>query len=422
MFSSLASSLKLPKFLQSSSSSASNSPDPQVIVLEKVEVKDVETTGEKRGRKLRQLVKAGRGNWAVCEGGNGVVQMLCSSYTLGATAERLTEVYERVVEEKGKEFGEEPGWKDSPGEITFDDWRDYLGRREYQQAYIDFFEDQLVEEGYDWRQVLEKFLFTGQEPLFNCLLGGLGHPLIHLAYAHEFASHTLAMEALTSASCFYSPLHKYLDDPAYSQGASALGDTSSTESLSVLLQRIRGDERFAGLDLQHDQRKIETLFEKREDALLEYWNAWDFSSNPKQQFEEAQRTVAVLLVSSTAHQQDMAQVLVMTHAMRALLPLISGKWQVSLLRQWCLLTLAVFVTQGRPDIDVGRVEKCELKDRGWKFVDDAVLNTELSFDTNFVKAIRALKVAGETWGDEGQFFLKAAVKFADEFKGWSGSV
>jgi hypothetical protein len=31
-----------------------------------------------------------------------------------------------------------------------------------------------------------------------------------------------------------------------------------------------------------------------------------------------------------------------------------------------------------------------------------------------------MKVAAETWGDGNQFYLRAAVKFADEFKHWGG--
>jgi len=39
---------------------------------------------------------------------------------------------------------------------------------------------------------------------------------------------------------------------------------------------------------------------------------------------------------------------------------------------------------------------------------------------NFYAAIRAMKVASETWGDADSWYLKSAVKFADEFGGWSG--
>jgi hypothetical protein len=31
-----------------------------------------------------------------------------------------------------------------------------------------------------------------------------------------------------------------------------------------------------------------------------------------------------------------------------------------------------------------------------------------------------MHVASETWGDEDEYYLKAAVKFADEFEHWGG--
>jgi hypothetical protein len=31
-----------------------------------------------------------------------------------------------------------------------------------------------------------------------------------------------------------------------------------------------------------------------------------------------------------------------------------------------------------------------------------------------------MQVVSETWGDASHFYLKAAVKFADEFKHWGG--
>ena len=42
----------------------------------------------------------------------------------------------------------------------------------YQRAFVDFFEDELVLNGYDWRKVLSKYLFEGKEPLVNCLISG----------------------------------------------------------------------------------------------------------------------------------------------------------------------------------------------------------------------------------------------------------
>jgi hypothetical protein len=41
-------------------------------------------------------------------------------------------------------------------------------------------------------------------------------------------------------------------------------------------------------------------------------------------------------------------------------------------------------------------------------------------DAHFVKAVRAMKAAATVWGDEDQFYEKAAVKFVREFEGWGG--
>ena len=54
----------------------------------------------------------------------------------------------------------------------------------YQRAYVDFFEDQLVLNGYDWRKVLSDYLFTGKEPLFNCMIAGRMWFCLHIGSSH----------------------------------------------------------------------------------------------------------------------------------------------------------------------------------------------------------------------------------------------
>jgi hypothetical protein len=87
---------------------------------------------------------------------------------LGATPERLAEVYERHADSEEK-------WRESPGEIT-DDWRVFLGRPEYQRAFIDFFEDRFVNFSYDWMAMTRHFLFEGDQPLMHYLISGCEYP------------------------------------------------------------------------------------------------------------------------------------------------------------------------------------------------------------------------------------------------------
>ena len=51
-------------------------------------------------------------------------------------------------------------------------------RNRYQRAYLDFFEDELVLNGYDWRKVLDEYLFRGHEPLISCVMAGCKLPTV----------------------------------------------------------------------------------------------------------------------------------------------------------------------------------------------------------------------------------------------------
>jgi hypothetical protein len=86
------------------------------------------------------------------------------------------------------------------------------------------------------------------------------------------------------------------------------------------------------------------------------------------------------------------------------------------------MTLAVYIAQLRPEIDLDRIRDFDLKGRDWKWATSQAIKAEFSTDAHYVKAIRALRESASTWGDPDAFFLKAAVKFADEFSGWGGFV
>ncbi len=57
------------------------------------------------------------------------------------------------------------------------DWRDFLGDKTYQRAYLDFYEDTLaLRYAYDWKKVVEEFMFHGKEPLIHGLVAGRKFP------------------------------------------------------------------------------------------------------------------------------------------------------------------------------------------------------------------------------------------------------
>ncbi|KAL4897617.1 hypothetical protein BDV59DRAFT_168100 [Aspergillus ambiguus] len=391
--------------------------DRKLLDLPSVKIYEIDTAHEKPARALKHLLKLNHANHAILwnerKFHNHVPHIIASAFLQGADANELTRAYE--AESKNLD-----PWVDSPNEINTYDWRDYLAEREYQRAYVDFFEDELVRHGYDWKEVVQNYLYSGRQPLFSSLIADLGHPLIHLGYAFELSSREVAMEALALTATCYSDIHKYFDDPSYSQAHSSY----STTSLFEILDKVRADKRFHGLFGTPGDHNMETLFREHEADLLHHWNAWEIS-NPMEQFRETQEVAAALLTTTLSQPTQkydffLVHVLTTSHAVRILLPLIPGRFQLSLIRQWWLMTLAVYIGQLRPELDLDAVRNYELGGRDWTWTATKATKSEWATDAHYVKAIRALREAAATWGDPDSFYLKAAVKFAEEFNGWGG--
>lgn len=364
------------------------------------------------------------------------VKLLGSAYLFDGSADHLNNVYEDVAAHDSLEH-----WEDSPSEIAAHDYRDYLGQRNYQRAFVDFFEDQLVLQGYDWKFIVEKYLFDrgpkstpNAYPMFNCLTSGLGHPLIHLGYAYELNSREIAMEALGLAATCYNPaLAKLLEiKPAE--------PTHSTNNIFEVFARVQADKRLDHAFDGHENDKLDHLWTDPALAsiLLEHWASWTIT-DPTRDFAQSQ-ALAVALHTSVAssvggHGYDflIVHLLTTSHAVRILIPFLEPQHHLPLVHEWLLIALSIYITQNRPLIKKENVTSYDTKGRDWKFVTQKALEGEHRYDAHFVKACRAMLEAERTWGKQdttvgtdsnkdpdkdSNYWLKGAVRFADEFSGW----
>jgi hypothetical protein len=306
---------------------------------------------------------------------------------------------------------------------------------------VDFFEDEMVRLGYDWKQVVAEYLFSGEEPIFNSIMADrmsillflrnvsrysfllpVGHPLIHLAYAYEMSSREVAMEALGMASICYNNIHKYLENPVLSQAEASYHSTS----LFDIIDKVRSDKKLDGLFVTPGDHNLEKLFENHEALLLDHWNAWNIE-NPVEQFRESQELATALFAATHKNSTEkydffFVHILTTSHAVRVLLPWIPAKFQIPLIRQWWLVTLAIFIAQMRPEINMDTIRDYDLKGRDWTWTAKQAVKGERSTESHYPKALRALQESASTWTDNDGFYLKAAVKFAEEFNGWGGFV
>lgn len=190
---------------------------------------------------------------------------------------------------------------------------------------------------------------------------------------------------MAMAASQYNFLHKYTDNPSYTR-KSTFSSTSPTE----LLEKLAKDKRFDGIFKEPGFENIEPLFKDHESLVLEYWNAWDLS-DPSKQFKESQDLAISLLVATVppgAHSYNffLVHILTTSHAVKILLHFLPAKFHISLVRQWWLLTLAVYIAELRPKIDPDNVPIPDDTDRkGWKYVEDKALNSKWSTDAHYVK-------------------------------------
>ncbi|KAJ9605315.1 hypothetical protein H2200_009972 [Cladophialophora chaetospira] len=431
MFSSFT-SLSLPRFGFGRGSSS------QAIDIPSVEVQDIETSTEKRARTLKHLLKLNHANFSILYNRmrfhNHTPHLLGSAYLLGSTSDQLNAIYEDAA----KSEGHEP-WVDSPSEIALHDYREFLGKREYQRAWVDFFEDQLVLNGYEWKKVAEKFVFergkkgaVNEEPIFSCLTAGLGHPLIHLGYAYELNSREVAMEALGLAATNYDGRLAKLFETGAPVDKSANPLTYLTGNLFEIFARVNGDKRLDGVFKGLGGDNLSRLLDDKalSSILLEHWSAWKIT-DPKKDFEQSQALATALLIASGpsvgGHGYDffLVHLLTTSHAVRILLPFFDAQYHVQLVKEWLLITLAIYIAQLRPLIKISYITNVDLAGRDWGFVTKIAAEGPRRFDAHFVKACRAMKEAEKVWGEAGpngeeKYWLKAAVKFAGEFEGWGG--
>ncbi|GAB7342524.1 hypothetical protein MBLNU457_g0711t1 [Dothideomycetes sp. NU457] len=366
---------------------------------------NIETSTTKPSRTLLHLLKANHHAHNIIQHDrpNTLPQLLCSSYLLGATAEDLSALYDD---------GLEP-WVESNETLVEGDWMTRLGKRGYERAFVDFFEDRCAERGYEWREMVGEVFFeeagNGGRRLGWALFELGAASGVVLALAFETGSQVLGIESLGLAASGWGEMARVGEE----EDEVVEGEVGELE---VVLERIRADH---GLE-RYKGRSVEELLQDAEakKLVVEYWKSWSIGDLRKA-FEDGQRAATERLFAGEGFDVSSAQVLSASHAVRVLLPIIPADWHTRLLRQWWLLFLSTYVNLGSPNFDTKRITNFELDGRDWRSVTDRALRSKWSTDAQFVTTCRALKVAADTRDDKDQFYLKAGVRFAEDFDGWN---
>lgn len=170
-----------------------------------------------------------------------MVHQYLSAYALGATPERLQEIFDAHAS-----FQRPLPPHSKVVELTRDNYREHLGNRDWYPSYLEFFKKEIDELGVE--KAVQYWIF--KDDMLPRFVGAAIHPLIHMGYAAEFDIPYVAAEALASTACAQGYLAPMMVEESNN-------NTDAIEhTLLDLVEKIRKDPDLDGVAKYSDEAKL----------------------------------------------------------------------------------------------------------------------------------------------------------------------
>ncbi|TFK37473.1 hypothetical protein BDQ12DRAFT_736307 [Crucibulum laeve] len=273
---------------------------------------------------------------------------------------------------------------EAPNAITATNWKDHLGDEKYYQGYLKFFNEEIKTHGGD--EVLKKYVFTneaniaaggGPNPsMLQRFLAGLLHPLIHTGYGLEFNLPGMLVEGLAQTAVHEVQTENLLPASVFKSNDGVENLTSrllrgvglkntpaehkdGVHALTVLA-RVFADDRL-GKNLTEDIRKnfSDTVLNGGH-IIKEYTDQWTFHGKLEDLVEELVWANVVIYAiggwegAGKPLNADFFYMHLVTSSLflSSLVHRISSTDAERLLRGYFAISLAVYISQGKPTLDI----------------------------------------------------------------------
>lgn len=323
-------------------------------------------------------------------------------WSLGVNGSVIRSGYELHAKEQRATY-------ESPEPITESNFEKHLGDERFYDAYVNFYTDFARKHGID--KTLETFIFskkynTGSAEMLSRFLSGLLHPMIHAGYGAEFSLPVMLVEGLASTSVHQASVSKLLpktffdsiwavadpttpNAPGYISSVTGTirsaasyvipsfgpGPTPSNENVHALtiLARVAADSKLSLPKDLDELNIVENTIAEHSDLIRDYAMQWTIDlSQPgeiSRKVEELSWMAAIIygIAGWTWAQQtkqgaegdfnaDFFFVHLVTSS--AFIPSIvarisdSPHSQISFLRSYLAVALSLYVSRGRPRLDI----------------------------------------------------------------------
>ncbi|SJL02208.1 uncharacterized protein ARMOST_05534 [Armillaria ostoyae] len=280
---------------------------------------------------------------------NHISHHILAIWALGASKEIIEAVYRVDIPAM------RPAIK-SPGPISSANFNAHLGDGNYYGAYMTFFKEELSEKG--TASVLEEFVFSETANLDATTNGNEQPGLAQAAVHHDTLQNLLPYSALNSVAELDACAEKAtsLETPHLLNGKKA------THAFDVLARVLKDDT--LTIPLSSDViTNFETTISTKGEALFRYTNQWTLHlSDPKElrrKIEELQwMNTIIYTVSGSRPGKRFHADFVLMHLVTSSLFLpslvnsLSTTSQALLLRSYMAVSLAWWISRGRPSFDI----------------------------------------------------------------------
>ena len=199
-----------------------------------------------------------------------IVHCILTIYALGATPEKIQEVYDREASYQRPRYPVDKDFVKSFADV--DQFQQHLGEQSHYSNYLLYFQREIEANGV--RKTLEKHIFADTDHahrLFALLYNGIFHPYIHLGYAFEYNQPALVAEALAMASVHDPEFEKM--GPVYIQAEERAlrNGKNSGKSLRELIHDVRLDNDLrTSIDGSDKIDRSKNVVSNAKSSLVEY--------------------------------------------------------------------------------------------------------------------------------------------------------
>ncbi|KAF9972179.1 hypothetical protein BGZ73_004718 [Actinomortierella ambigua] len=308
---------------------------------------------------------------------NHLAHNILASYSLGASPERLRELYESHAKEQ-RPIGS------VMKKFTTTDWRSELGHCEFYASYLEFFGAEVTRLGrveaiiqYGLEPEMIGRTFSGGSRTFS---GGF-HPLILLGYGVEYGidatvAEGLALAALTTPTLdpfVVRPVavvgnveqvaHKMAAQVSLGSNGSGASSTSSHRSAIDILCELREDRELDSVtNYSRPNRFVDVANSKlaatKIQKLISEWVVEENAQDIELKSIELYKACILVVGATGLRQGHVKQDFFLMHALTAVLfayrlaQALPAKHAVSVLKSHLGATLYFYMSRGRPRIDV----------------------------------------------------------------------